>query len=553
MSIGLSKGSFNRKRFQLRVVFGLLFIAVWLAGYSPRADAHAQLLETVPEAGARLTHSPEEIKLVFNEAVETGVGAIDILDSLSRKVNVQSVKTSGDRTVVTIDPPNLEDGIYTVSYRIVSEDGHPISGSYVFVVGNPPAAKDASTFDLQSHLGHSGHGAASTQLTSAEFVLYAIRVLYYGALLWATGIMLWSGLAKLDRPEASTIVRRWSLAAVRAFLFGAILYVFFHAREVMEGQPLSEWGRLLTRTTVGGTWLVIVVLSLLGFAALRGGRAVRIGWAVLLLAAESWSGHASANHPKALTVALDAFHLLAASIWAGGLALLLVLWFKDRKEAGRFAVQFSGGAVASLAVLVLSGIGMTLLFIPRLTYLWLTSWGVMLTVKVGLTLLVITAGALLRLRVRRGDLPGATLLKLDGALMAALIVVTALFTYISPLPANEPVSYHQMGADMHVSLRVTPNVPGDNKVTLKIWLPEQKGEPKSVVLRFRSELHPDAPIDIPLEPYSDDEIDAFEGYGKFTYSAAGPYIPHPGHWTAEIRVLDQDDNELVETTQFRNY
>ncbi|WP_246070608.1 copper resistance CopC/CopD family protein [Paenibacillus kobensis] len=553
MSIGANKGTVRRNIFHLRVIFSLLLIAVWLVSYSPRADAHAQLLETVPDAGARLTHSPEEIKLVFNEAVETGVGAIDILDSLSRKVNVQSVKTSGDRTVVTIDPPALDDGIYTVSYRIVSEDGHPISGSYVFVVGNPPAAKDASTFDLQSHLGHTGHGAASTQLTSAEFVLYAIRVLYYGGLLLATGIMLWTGLANFNRAETSPIVRSWSLVAVRTFLFGSILYVFFHAREVMEGQPLSEWGRLLTRTAVGSTWLAIVVLSLLGFAALRGGRVVRIVWAVLLLAAESWSGHASANHPKALTVALDAVHLLAASIWAGGLALLLVFWFKDRKEAGRFAAQFSAGAVASLAVLVLSGIGMTMLFIPRLSYLWLTSWGVMLTIKAGLALLVITAGAFLRIRVRRGELPGAALLKTDGVLMAALIVVTALFTYISPLPANEPVSYHQMGAAMHVSLRVTPNVPGDNKVTLKIWLPEQTGDPKSVVLRFRSELHPDAPINIPLELYTDDEIDAFEGYGKFTYRATGPYIPHPGKWTAEIRVLDKNDNELVETTEFRNY
>ncbi|GFN31120.1 copper resistance protein C [Paenibacillus curdlanolyticus] len=553
MQLGANWFHESRMRVHLRVIISLLLIAAGLLYGSSRADAHAQLLETVPEAGARLTHSPEEIKLVFNEAVETNVGSIDILDSLSREVEVKSVKTNSDRTVVTIDLPGMDDGIYTVAYRIVSEDGHPISGSYVFVVGNPPAAKDASTFDLQSHLGHSDHGAASTQLTSAELVLYAIRVLYYGTLLLAAGIMLWTGLVRFNRPEALPIVRGWSLATVRAFLFGSILYVFFHAREVMEGQPLSEWGRLLTRTAVGTTWLSIVVLSLLGFVVLRGGGVVRIGWAILLLAAESWSGHASANDPKALTVALDAVHLLAASIWAGGLALLLVFWFKDRKEAGRFAVQFSGGAAASLAVLVLSGIGMTMLFITRKSYLWLTSWGVMLTVKAGLALLVIAAGAMLRARVRRGDLPRASLLKLDGLLMAALIVVTALFTYISPLPANEPVSYHQMGADMHLSLRVTPNVPGDNKVTLKLWLPEQTGAPKSVVLRFRSDLHPDAPIDIPLEPYVDDEIDAFEGYGKYTYRATGPYIPHPGQWTAEIRVMDKDDNELVRTTEFKNY
>jgi len=534
------------------LTLGVLLLACWVVWPASTVSAHSQLLETSPEPGARLSQSPQEIRLTFNEAVEMKVGGIELLDSLSRKLKVSAIEANRDRTSIAVKPSKLDEGVYTVAYRIISEDGHPVNGSYVFVVGNPPAAKDAATFDLHTQLGHSGHGSTASALTASELVLYAVRFFYYAALLLAAGVMLWKSFIRFEGASLQ-LAKTWSLGTVRAFLFGSILYVFFHAREVMEDEPLSEWLKMLTRTSVGLAWLATVVLSLIGFLALRGGRSVSVLWAILLIAVESWSGHAEANNPKVLTVGLDFVHLTAAALWAGGLALLLALWFRDRKEAGRFAVRFSGGAVMSLAALVLTGVGMTLLFLPKLSYLWLTSWGVMLTIKAGLTLLVIVVGALLRIRVRRGDLPSAAVLRIDGVLMAVIIVVTSLFTYVSPLPANEPVSFHQMGAEMHVSLRVTPNVPGDNKITLKIWLPEVTGAPKSVVLRLRSEQHQDAPIDIPLEAYDDQEIEAFEGYGKYAYQASGPYIPYPGQWTAEIRVMDKNDNELVETTSFRNY
>jgi copper transport protein len=111
-----------------------------------------------------------------------------------------------------------------------------------------------------------------------------------------------------------------------------------------------------------------------------------------------------------------------------------------------------------------------------------------------------------------------------------------------------------MGEDMHLTLRISPNVPGDNTFIVKVWLPEPVGEPKSVALRLRSEDRPDAgPIDVPLERYEDTEIDNFTGFVKATYRAEGPYLPFPGRWTAEIRVTDAKDNEKVHREPFRNY
>jgi copper transport protein len=140
--------------------------------------------------------------------------------------------------------------------------------------------------------------------------------------------------------------------------------------------------------------------------------------------------------------------------------------------------------------------------------------------------------------------------------LAAIVLSVGVLTYQSPLPANQELSFHQMGSEMHVTLRVSPNTPGDNQFTLKIWLPESigKGVPKAVQLRL---LPMDKEgigfIDVPLKPYSDQELDAFPNYTKSTYSAEGPFLPFAGQWKAQIRVMDSEDNEKVVETTYRIY
>jgi copper transport protein len=446
-----------------------------------------------------------------------------------------------------------------VTYRVLSADGHPAEGSYVFVVGEPPETIDASAFDLHRQLGHEGHGeGAATQLSTREFLIYAVRVFYFGALLLAAGWFIWSAWAPQRSPSFDAGFRewsgRWGLLVSRAFLVAALLCVFFHALELMEGEPLSEWGRMLTETDIGRAWAVMLALALIGPLARTASRPVGLLWAGAILLVESFSGHAAAYEPAWLTIGTDFVHLLGAAIWAGGLAMLAGLWFADRKEAARFAAVFSGPALWSMLALAASGLVSVWLFLPGPEYLFYTGWGILLLVKTGLTLLAVLAGGLIRLRMKRGGMPQGALLKADAAVMAAIVVIVGLFTYISPLPANEPVHAHKMGEDMHLTLRISPNAPGDNTFIVKVWLPEPVGEPKSVALRLRSEDRPDAgPIDVPLERYEDTEIDNFTGFVKATYRAEGPYLPFPGRWTAEIRVTDAKDNEKVHREPFRNY
>ncbi|OXM17597.1 copper resistance CopC/CopD family protein [Paenibacillus herberti] len=533
----------------------LAFIALLplLLAAPGQVSAHAALKEAYPAAGARLESPPAEAKVSFNEKLEASIGVLEVLDGNSAKVTNNKAVLSEDGLTLTLELPSLKAGAYTVNYKVISEDGHPVNGSHVFVIGEPPPAKDASTYNIHTQLGHEGH--SDDALTTATLLLYAVRFLYYVALMLAAGCALWPLLYRSRWEGISQLLReRFAKLPAQALVLVSLLYVFVESTQIMVGQSSEEWLPLFTSTSVGQSYVALLLLAFAGLSLPVGRNSLRAVWGLLLLATETWNGHAAASSPRWATLSLDFVHLVGAALWAGGLMLLIALWYGERKEAGRFAESFSRAAWISIVVLSLSGILLTLLYMTKLEYLLITPWGILLLVKAGLVILVTVIGFLLRRRMKRSGFPSGILLKADGALMALILVIVGVFTYISPLPANEPVSWHKMGSEMHVSLRITPNVPGSNEFITRIWMFKSLGNPESVKLRLVPIDKPEVgAIEIPLEKFQDDEISTFDGYTKTAYRTTGTYLPFAGLWRAEIRVVDEKGVEREVQTSFRNY
>ncbi|MBW7458520.1 copper resistance protein CopC/CopD, partial [Paenibacillus sepulcri] len=292
--------------FTLLTVF--MMIAVMLLGIPGKAEAHAELERASPEANTRLDGTPEDVELTFNESIESQVGSLEVLDSRSNSVTSNEPVTSQDRKSLKLQLPKLGEGVYTVAYQVISADGHPISGSYVFMIGNPPEGVDASAFDPHQALGHEGH-SASTQLSTGQFILYAVRIAYYAALLFAVGLVFWSVLVRKRSTLIEETMKKWEQLAMRALLVSALLYVFIHSREILKDYPSSEYSRLFLSTSIGHLWIGLLVLAVIGFAVLRFSRPFKLIWAAAILGVESWSGHAVVFKPKLLTVLLDFIHL----------------------------------------------------------------------------------------------------------------------------------------------------------------------------------------------------------------------------------------------------
>jgi copper transport protein len=107
------------------------------------------------------------------------------------------------------------------------------------------------------------------------------------------------------------------------------------------------------------------------------------------------AGHAAQSSPRGWALAADWSHLVAGSIWIGGLIGLLILWRSipvARRIAGLVVClpRFSTIAFVSVTVLIASGVGASLIELPTLTSLWQTSYGKAIVVKV-----VILCGAIL--------------------------------------------------------------------------------------------------------------------------------------------------------------
>ena len=107
------------------------------------ASAHALLKATTPERGARLERAPAQVTLRFSEPVEVAFGAVRVFDSQRREVQAGRAFHPGERgnaVAVRLRDGLGEDG-YTVTYRVISADSHPVSGGFVFVVGRRRRAR----------------------------------------------------------------------------------------------------------------------------------------------------------------------------------------------------------------------------------------------------------------------------------------------------------------------------------------------------------------------------------------------------------------------------
>lgn len=102
-----------------------------LVGVQP-ASAHSALTSSTPADGAVVTEPLESVDLTFSEAPLAGLDAglrIQVTDAAGMDVATGDVTVSGTTMRRAVD---LDRGNYTVLWRYVSPDGHPIEGTLAF-------------------------------------------------------------------------------------------------------------------------------------------------------------------------------------------------------------------------------------------------------------------------------------------------------------------------------------------------------------------------------------------------------------------------------------
>ncbi|SMX93579.1 MULTISPECIES: copper resistance protein CopC [unclassified Brevibacterium] len=135
----------------LRLGFAALLVAALSVFAFAPASAHDQLVSSNPEDGSTVDQQPEWIEMTFSgEVQEVGSEVKVVIDG--KNVSAGELAVDGKKLTVAL-PDNLKPGDYKVTWRVVSQDGHPISGDFDFTISDAEGAGGAVEESSQAGLG----------------------------------------------------------------------------------------------------------------------------------------------------------------------------------------------------------------------------------------------------------------------------------------------------------------------------------------------------------------------------------------------------------------
>ncbi|GIQ67872.1 copper resistance CopC/CopD family protein [Xylanibacillus composti] len=505
---------------------GLLLCCLYWGAASP-VSGHAYVTASNPEPGKRLEQMPTEVSLTFNERVDNSLFELTVLDQHGRNVAADP-ELDSKRVTLRAELTTDADGLYTVNYRVISLDGHPVGGTYVFAAGLE--ARDGEDAELEAS-GEQAHDSSSSAAHSENGSLSAVRGGYLAALLLLTGSVWWR------RQDMAVPLRPQLLTAIVLVLYAGMFGQQYGAWLLSQG--VTELAAFAV-SSAGWPWTLQLLLLAAGLWLSAAGRTIALVWAGALLAVESVQGHA-ARGPAGMGFLADFVHLGAAALWTAGLAGLLWTLLRKRQQWRERASKFSRTAVWSMVLLVLSGLVQgVFIWGGRWDELVYTAWGQLAVLKVLLTAAVVLTASAIWLLLRKRWRPTAIgAFAIDLLLMCLLIGTAAVMSFRTPAPVSEPLHWHTMADRVHVEMHMEPKRLGENRIALSIWadsevpLPEQVG---LVLIHLdREELQP---LELELQRLeveeSEEEEEASASVHTHQYKVEEALIPMVGRWEAVL-------------------
>lgn len=134
---------FRRRSAQLsRLVLTLSFIGALLTALAPGADAHSELESSNPAEAARLDRAPAKVTLMFNQQIAAEFASVSLTIDKGQPQQLDPA-VKGPRVAAAVpEAAALSDSAgdpvqWRVGYRVVSADGHPITGQIQFLAPTP--------------------------------------------------------------------------------------------------------------------------------------------------------------------------------------------------------------------------------------------------------------------------------------------------------------------------------------------------------------------------------------------------------------------------------
>ncbi|MGH3782100.1 MAG: copper resistance protein CopC [Pseudonocardiaceae bacterium] len=562
-----------RRRRALRACAVTVICAVLelLSGAGPAA-AHAVLISTDPGQGSVVATAPATVSLTFGEPVVVAADGVRVYAPDGAEVDNGHTVALGRSSTVGVGLRGGRDhlqGTYTVSWRVISADSHPVAGAFTFSVGHPSPSRAPAT---AQPAGSATVGVVYAIVRAAAFASYALLVgsIAFVLLCWPGAItrrdvrrVMLAGWTGLLATSVATLLLQGPYGNGLGFdrLFDSTIFSQTLASPL--GSALTV--RLLLLALAGG--YLVLLCAWLGHLKRRGracfgafGVALALGLACTWAAAD----HAAVGRQPALALPVDVAHLLAMGLWLGGLVtLVVVLQPAGTTNTGAQAppehavYRFSSIATGSIVTLIGTGSYQSWRQLGGWAAFGSTDYGRLLLVKLGVFALM----GLVALRSRKAtrewqtvlwhSLPLTSTLRrgvlAEAALGAAVLGVTAMLvnaepgrtaTTAPPGPAHHVIRYDTGGRNGQGQLIVDIDPAATGPNTVRITVEDPHGAPHEVPeLHSTLNLRQLGPLAVALVHTAPGE-----------YVAQAVQLPYRGTWQLRVTVRTSDIDETTVAT-----
>lgn len=435
--------------------------------------AHPRLVRSSPAAGEQLSIAPSRITLVFSESPMLAVSTIELVDPSSMAVRLGPVHAvPGDRHAAMVAIPSaLDSGKYVVNWSAAANDGHVVRGSFSFVVVTPrimramplPAVRSSIPVAPAPVSSAAERDSADLVFSPAGYPLMLGRWLGFLSLFSIIGAVAFKyAILRRLRLESEALAQFDHIASVGAATFGMIAAVglviataikLYGETVAMHDAPIRT---IVFATGWGLAWVAQLLASLIAIAAFRSAHQdSRTAWTVAAIAAfvvgvtPALAGHAIASDDAVFMVPLDVLHVIAASMWLGTLASILVVGIGAAAKtpasprlntivAGMINT-FSPLALICAGIVVATGVIAAVFHLQPLSSLWTSSYGKTLIIKIGFVGILLAVGAWNWRRVKPtlGRDEGVMALQRSARLeltVSAMVLAITAFLVAMPLP-----------------------------------------------------------------------------------------------------------------------
>ncbi|MFD5406571.1 copper resistance CopC/CopD family protein [Streptomyces griseorubiginosus] len=379
------------------MLLGTALVLLLLGGGT--ASAHAALRATDPEDGTVLKSAPRSLTLTFTESVGLLDDSFRVLTPEGKRLNTGEAAhgAGGSDTASVTLPAKLAQGTYTVAWRVVSADSHPVSGAFTFSVGKPsPATVVVDT-------GPTENPATESLFNMGRYLAYLAAALLIGTAVFLAacrppeparlGRLLWAGWGTLLGSTLFLLVLRAPYEAGTGPASAFSLKAFERTLSTRPGEALLVRVALLL-----AAYFFVVRLLRLGESRLSrpwqaAGAVLAVGLALTWAAAE----HASAGIQVPVAMTSAVLHVLSMAVWLGGLAALLSLLHRASSQLPPAVVsRFSRLAFGCVTVLVVTGVYQSWRGLGSWKEITGTTYGHLLVLKLIAVALLLTAARLSR-------------------------------------------------------------------------------------------------------------------------------------------------------------